>query len=185
MNHPTSWGLSFPVCKLRISIPCSPVVKRGMQGKCSESSLISYPPDSALHQYSSPLCLSLLPPTAVCRAGCSPEHGFCEQPDECRCLEGWTGPLCTIPVSSSSCLSSRGPSSATSGCLVPGPGPCDGNPCANGGSCSVSINPPTSSWTILYSGSPLLGAPCLSSLREASYQGGLPGGLQPASGALK
>ncbi|KAI4558573.1 hypothetical protein MJT46_013215 [Ovis ammon polii x Ovis aries] len=76
---------------------------------------------------------------AVCRAGCSPEHGFCEQPDECRCLEGWTGPLCTIPVSSSSCLSSRGPSSATTGCLVPGPGPCDGNPCANGGSCSETL----------------------------------------------
>nr|XP_014332098.1 PREDICTED: LOW QUALITY PROTEIN: delta-like protein 3 [Bos mutus] len=75
----------------------------------------------------------------VCRAGCSPEHGFCEQPDECRCLEGWTGPLCTIPVSSSSCLSSRGPSSATTGCLVPGPGPCDGNPCANGGSCSETL----------------------------------------------
>ncbi|XP_023577242.1 delta-like protein 3 [Octodon degus] len=72
----------------------------------------------------------------VCLAGCSPEHGFCEQPDECRCLEGWTGPLCTVPVSTSSCLGPRGPSSATAGCLVPGPGPCDGNPCANGGSCS-------------------------------------------------
>ncbi|XP_008580728.1 PREDICTED: delta-like protein 3 [Galeopterus variegatus] len=71
-----------------------------------------------------------------CRAGCSPEHGFCEQPDECRCLEGWTGPLCTVPVSTSSCLSPRGPPSATAGCLVPGPGPCDVNPCANGGSCS-------------------------------------------------
>uniref|UniRef100_A0A8C4LWZ9 Delta like canonical Notch ligand 3 n=1 Tax=Equus asinus TaxID=9793 RepID=A0A8C4LWZ9_EQUAS len=72
----------------------------------------------------------------ACRAGCSSEHGFCEQPGECRCLEGWTGPLCTVPVSTSSCLSPRGPSSATPGCLVPGPGPCDGNPCANGGSCS-------------------------------------------------
>ncbi|XP_066205867.1 delta-like protein 3 [Saccopteryx leptura] len=72
----------------------------------------------------------------ACRAGCSPEHGFCEQPDECRCLEGWTGPLCTVPVSTSTCLSSRGPSSAVTGCLVPSPGPCDGNPCANGGSCS-------------------------------------------------
>ncbi|KAK2495041.1 hypothetical protein MC885_003168 [Smutsia gigantea] len=72
---------------------------------------------------------------AACRAGCSPEHGFCEQPDECQCLEGWTGPLCTIRVSASSCLSPRGPSSAATGCLVPGPGPCDGNPCANGGSC--------------------------------------------------
>ncbi|XP_011807923.1 PREDICTED: LOW QUALITY PROTEIN: delta-like protein 3 [Colobus angolensis palliatus] len=72
----------------------------------------------------------------VCRAGCSLEHGFCEQPGECRCLEGWTGPLCTVPVSTSSCLGPRGPSSATTGCLVPGPGPCDGNPCANGGSCS-------------------------------------------------
>ncbi|XP_019521800.1 PREDICTED: delta-like protein 3 [Hipposideros armiger] len=77
----------------------------------------------------------------ACRAGCSPEHGFCEQPDECRCLEGWTGPLCTVPVSTSSCLSPRGPSSATAGCLepVPGPGPCDGNPCANGGSCSETL----------------------------------------------
>ncbi|GAB5582047.1 delta-like protein 3 isoform X1 [Prionailurus iriomotensis] len=73
---------------------------------------------------------------AACRAGCSPDHGFCEQPNECRCLEGWTGPLCTIPVSSS-CLTPRGPSSAATGCLVPRPGPCDGNPCANGGSCSV------------------------------------------------
>uniref|UniRef100_A0A8D2INF2 Delta-like protein 3 n=1 Tax=Urocitellus parryii TaxID=9999 RepID=A0A8D2INF2_UROPR len=72
----------------------------------------------------------------TCRAGCSPEHGFCERPDECRCLEGWTGPLCTVPVSTSSCLSPRGPSSATAGCLATGPGPCDGNPCANGGSCS-------------------------------------------------
>lgn len=82
-----------------------------------------------------------LSPTAACRAGCSPEHGFCERPDECQCLEGWTGPLCTVPVSSSTCLSSRGPFSAVSGCLMPGPGPCDGNPCANGGSCSVSITP--------------------------------------------
>ncbi|XP_005868905.2 PREDICTED: delta-like protein 3 [Myotis brandtii] len=72
----------------------------------------------------------------ACRAGCSPEHGFCERPDECQCLEGWTGPLCTVPVSSSTCLSSRGPFSAVTGCLMPGPGPCDGNPCANGGSCS-------------------------------------------------
>ncbi|KAB1274274.1 Delta-like protein 3 [Camelus dromedarius] len=76
---------------------------------------------------------------AACRAGCSPDHGFCEQPDECQCLEGWTGPLCTIPVSTTSCLSPRGPSSATDGCLVPGPGPCDGNPCANGGSCSETL----------------------------------------------
>ncbi|XP_045702874.1 delta-like protein 3 [Phyllostomus hastatus] len=75
----------------------------------------------------------------ACRAGCSPEHGFCEQPDECRCLEGWTGPLCTVPVSTSTCLSSRGPSSAAVGCLVSGPGPCDGNPCANGGSCSETL----------------------------------------------
>ncbi|XP_058136222.1 delta-like protein 3 isoform X2 [Dasypus novemcinctus] len=72
----------------------------------------------------------------ACRAGCSPEHGFCEQPGECRCLEGWAGPLCTVPVSTSSCLNPRGSSSAAAGCLVPGPGPCDGNPCANGGSCS-------------------------------------------------
>lgn len=84
-----------------------------------------------------------LSPVAACRAGCSPEHGFCERPDECQCLEGWTGPLCTVPVSTSTCLSSRGPFSAVAGCLVPGPGPCDGNPCANGGSCSVSITPPT------------------------------------------
>ncbi|KAM6223682.1 delta-like protein 3 [Rhynchocyon petersi] len=77
------------------------------------------------------------PPLVVtCRAGCSPEHGFCEQPNECLCLLGWAGPLCTVPVSTSSCLGPRGPSSAAAGCLLPGPGPCDGNPCANGGSCS-------------------------------------------------
>ncbi|NP_446118.2 delta-like protein 3 precursor [Rattus norvegicus] len=72
----------------------------------------------------------------VCRAGCSPEHGYCEEPDECHCLEGWTGPLCTVPVSTSSCLNSRVSGPAGTGCLLPGPGPCDGNPCANGGSCS-------------------------------------------------
>ncbi|XP_055450921.1 delta-like protein 3 [Psammomys obesus] len=72
----------------------------------------------------------------VCRAGCSPEHGYCEEPDECLCLQGWTGPLCTVPVSTSSCLTARAPGPASSGCLFPGPGPCDGNPCANGGSCS-------------------------------------------------
>ncbi|XP_054436820.1 delta-like protein 3 [Pteronotus mesoamericanus] len=75
----------------------------------------------------------------ACRAGCSPEHGFCEQPDECRCMEGWTGPFCTVPVSTSTCPSSRGPSAAVTGCLVPGPGACDGNPCANGGSCSETL----------------------------------------------
>ncbi|XP_075392762.1 delta-like protein 3 [Tenrec ecaudatus] len=76
-------------------------------------------------------------PPLACRAGCSPEHGFCEQPDECQCLEGWSGPLCNVPVATSSCLSPRGPSSASTGCLLTGPGnPCDGNPCANGGSCS-------------------------------------------------
>ncbi|CAO2626220.1 Delta-like protein 3 [Lemmus lemmus] len=71
-----------------------------------------------------------------CREGCSPEHGYCEEPGECHCLEGWTGPLCTVPVSTSSCLNSRVPGPASTGCLLPGPGPCDGNPCANGGSCS-------------------------------------------------
>ncbi|XP_076399123.1 delta-like protein 3 [Peromyscus maniculatus bairdii] len=72
----------------------------------------------------------------ICREGCSPEHGYCEDPDECHCLEGWTGPLCTVPVSASSCPNSRVPGPGNTGCLLPGPGPCDGNPCANGGSCS-------------------------------------------------
>ncbi|XP_030742219.1 delta-like protein 3 [Echinops telfairi] len=76
-------------------------------------------------------------PPLACRAGCSPEHGFCDRPDECQCLEGWSGPLCTVPIATSSCLSPRGPSSASAGCLLTGPGnPCDVNPCANGGSCS-------------------------------------------------
>ncbi|XP_051017996.1 delta-like protein 3 [Acomys russatus] len=72
----------------------------------------------------------------VCRAGCSLEHGYCEEPAECHCLEGWTGPLCTVPVATSSCLNSKVPGPPSPGCLSPGPGPCDGNPCANGGSCS-------------------------------------------------
>lgn len=40
-------------------------IRRGMQGKCSESSLISYPPDSAFHQYSSSLCLYFPPQRCV------------------------------------------------------------------------------------------------------------------------
>lgn len=156
---------------------------------CSETSLSSILP-LALPDLGVPFLSASLSPIAVCRAGCSLEHGFCEQPGECQCLEGWTGPLCTVPVSTSSCLGLRGPSSATTGCLVPGPGPCDGNPCANGGSCSVSVTLPTLSCLVLYPGShgPLPGAPGDTSLGRRSgnnYQGGLPGGIQSASGALK
>ncbi|XP_022668925.1 multiple epidermal growth factor-like domains protein 11 isoform X2 [Varroa jacobsoni] len=32
---------------------------------------------------------------AVCRHGCSVEHGFCNKPGECRCRLGWQGADCT------------------------------------------------------------------------------------------
>uniref|UniRef100_A0A8C2Z2F7 Delta-like protein n=1 Tax=Cyclopterus lumpus TaxID=8103 RepID=A0A8C2Z2F7_CYCLU len=32
--------------------------------------------------------------TAICKQGCSLEHGGCSVPGECRCNYGWQGPLC-------------------------------------------------------------------------------------------
>ncbi|XP_047201700.1 protein jagged-2-like isoform X1 [Girardinichthys multiradiatus] len=32
--------------------------------------------------------------TAICKQGCSPLHGTCSIPGECKCNYGWDGPLC-------------------------------------------------------------------------------------------
>ncbi|XP_068608268.1 protein jagged-2-like [Brachionichthys hirsutus] len=32
--------------------------------------------------------------TAICKQGCSLEHGTCSMPGECKCNYGWQGPLC-------------------------------------------------------------------------------------------
>lgn len=32
--------------------------------------------------------------TPICRAGCHPTTGHCEQPNECKCHNGWKGPNC-------------------------------------------------------------------------------------------
>ncbi|XP_049304879.1 protein serrate [Bactrocera dorsalis] len=31
---------------------------------------------------------------AICRLGCDPTHGKCDQPGGCECRQGWRGPLC-------------------------------------------------------------------------------------------
>ncbi|CAL4068877.1 unnamed protein product, partial [Meganyctiphanes norvegica] len=38
--------------------------------------------------------------------GC--KNGYCTQPLECRCHEGWTGPLCQIPICAANCSTSHG-----------------------------------------------------------------------------
>lgn len=31
---------------------------------------------------------------AICSSGCSKDHGFCEEPGDCKCRLGWEGPAC-------------------------------------------------------------------------------------------
>ncbi|XP_078492109.1 protein jagged-1b [Ciona intestinalis] len=83
--------------------------------------------------------------TAICKLGCSTEHGSCKQPHECICNYGWQGDLCN------ECVPYPGCEHGT--CMVDWQCACDTNwggllcnknlnycgthkPCMNGGICS-------------------------------------------------
>ncbi|KAM4603556.1 protein jagged-1a isoform 2-T2 [Polymixia lowei] len=83
--------------------------------------------------------------TAVCRQGCSTEHGSCKLPGECKCLYGWQGAYCEQCIPHPGCVHGS--------CVEPWQCLCDTNyggqlcdkdlntcgtrqPCVNGGTCS-------------------------------------------------
>uniref|UniRef100_A0A7N8WIV4 Delta-like protein n=1 Tax=Mastacembelus armatus TaxID=205130 RepID=A0A7N8WIV4_9TELE len=83
--------------------------------------------------------------TALCRQGCSTEHGSCKVPGECRCLYGWRGEYCDQCIPHPGCVHGS--------CVEPWQCLCDTNyggqlcdkdlntcgtqqPCLNGGTCS-------------------------------------------------
>uniref|UniRef100_A0A3B4ZWR4 Protein jagged-2-like n=1 Tax=Stegastes partitus TaxID=144197 RepID=A0A3B4ZWR4_9TELE len=39
-------------------------------------------------------CLGFAVGGTICKQGCSPSHGTCSSPGECKCNYGWQGPLC-------------------------------------------------------------------------------------------
>ncbi|XP_059187905.1 protein jagged-1a-like [Centropristis striata] len=83
--------------------------------------------------------------TAICRPGCSNEHGSCKAPGECKCLYGWQGDYCDQCIPHPGCVHGS--------CVEPWQCLCDTNyggqlcdkdlnmcatllPCLNGGTCS-------------------------------------------------
>ncbi|XP_033480646.2 protein jagged-1a isoform X1 [Epinephelus lanceolatus] len=95
---------------------------------------------TCLEGWSSPDCN-----TAICRQGCSTEHGVCKLPGECKCLYGWQGEYCDQCIPHPGCVHGS--------CVEPWQCLCDTNyggqlcdkdlntcgtlqPCLNGGTCS-------------------------------------------------
>ncbi|KAG9262634.1 protein jagged-1a [Astyanax mexicanus] len=83
--------------------------------------------------------------TAMCRQGCSAEHGSCKVPGDCKCLYGWQGEFCDQCIPHPGCVHGT--------CVEPWQCLCDTNwggqlcdkdlntcgtrqPCLNGGTCS-------------------------------------------------
>ncbi|XP_017571984.2 protein jagged-1a [Pygocentrus nattereri] len=83
--------------------------------------------------------------TAICKQGCSAEHGSCKVPGDCKCLYGWQGEYCDQCIPHPGCVHGT--------CVEPWQCLCDTNwggqlcdkdlntcgtlqPCLNGGTCS-------------------------------------------------
>uniref|UniRef100_A0A674EYA6 Delta-like protein n=1 Tax=Salmo trutta TaxID=8032 RepID=A0A674EYA6_SALTR len=95
---------------------------------------------TCLEGWSGPECS-----TAICRQGCSTEHGSCKLPGDCKCLYGWQGEYCDKCIPHPGCVHGS--------CVEPWQCLCDTNfggqlcdkdlntcgtfqPCQNTGTCS-------------------------------------------------
>ena len=89
---------------------------------------------------------------AVCGKGCSDEHGYCHNPGECKCRQGYQGPRCDAPIAKPGCRYGTASKPYSCECLPgytgdlcdqpirPSRTACDlPNRCQNGGKCVSSI----------------------------------------------